>query len=63
MQDADDQYQRLLWEFEGGELAIDADITVLEASGELPRGKKRLFRNLGKYLDDGFYNVFSPTKA
>ena len=61
MQDADDQYQRLLWEFEGGELAIDADITVLEASGELPRGKKRLFRNLGKDLDDGFYEVFSPT--
>nr|DAM67741.1 MAG TPA: portal protein [Caudoviricetes sp.] len=61
MQDADEQYQRLLWEFKGGELAIDADITVLEASGELPRGKKRLFRNLGKDLDDGFYEVFSPT--
>lgn len=60
IQDADEQYQRLMWEFRGGELAIDADITTLEASGELPKGQKRLFRNLGKDLDDGFYNVFSP---
>lgn len=61
IQDADEQYQRLLWEFKGGELAIDADVTVLEANGELPAGKKRLYRNLGLDQKDGFYEVFSPT--
>lgn len=60
MQDADEQYQRLLWEFEGGELAIDADVTVFKESGEVPRGKERLFRNLGTDLGDNFYQVFSP---
>ena len=61
IQDADEQYQRLIWEFEGSELAIDADITVLKASGEMPVGKERLFRNLGKDYQDNFYEVFSPT--
>lgn len=60
LQDADEQYQRLIWEFKGGELAIDADITALDASGEMPKNSRRLFRNLGKDLDDGFYSVFSP---
>ncbi|MFO3716113.1 phage portal protein [Anaerococcus cruorum] len=64
IQDADEQYQRLMWEFKGSELAIDADITVFKKSGEIPVGKERLFRNLGLDLggnNDSFYNVFSPT--
>lgn len=63
IQDADEQYQRLMWEFKGSELAIDADITVFKESGEIPEGKERLFRNMGIDLSDGkdsFYNVFSP---
>lgn len=61
IQDADEQYQRILWEFKGTEIAIDADITVVKKNGELPHGKERLFRNLGLDQKDGFYEVFSPT--
>lgn len=60
IQDADEQYQRILWEYEGTEIAIDADITVIKKNGELPHGKERLFRNLGLDQKDGFYEVFSP---
>ena len=60
IQDADEQYQRILWEYKGSELAIDADVTVLKNNGDLPAGKERLFRDLGRTLDDNFYNVFSP---
>jgi A118 family predicted phage portal protein len=61
IQDADEQYSRILWEYQGSELAIDADVTVLEASGNMPKHGDRLFRNLG--LESGkndFYQVFSP---
>lgn len=60
IQDADEQYQRILWEFKGSELAIDADVTVIKKNGELPHGQERLFRNLGLDQKDGFYEVFSP---
>ena len=60
IQDADEQYQRIIWEYKGSELAIDADVTVLKNNGDLPSGKERLFRDLGRTLDDNFYNVFSP---
>jgi A118 family predicted phage portal protein len=51
IKEADRQYSRMLWEFEGGELAIDADEMVFrqdESTGkkELPKGKERLFRLL-----------------
>lgn len=60
IQDADEQYQRIMWEFRGSELAIDADVTILKQSGELPKGKERLFRDLGKDYDNNFYEVFNP---
>lgn len=60
IQDADEQYQRVLWEYSGSELAIDADVTVLKETRELPARKERLFRNLGLDQRDGFYEVFSP---
>jgi len=47
IQDADDQYQSLLWEYKGGELAIDAsDDAFMRVNGEpmLPKGKERLYR-------------------
>jgi len=46
-EDADKQYQRLLWEFEGGELAIDASVDAfktVDKKPSLPEGKERLFR-------------------
>lgn len=45
--DADEQYQRLMWEYKGGELAIDAASEVfkcVDGIPVLPEGKERLFR-------------------
>lgn len=67
---ADMQYSRLLWEFEGSELAIDVDPLALrpqkpdaksgygEVKYELPKLNERLFR--GVNLDEDHYSVFSP---
>ena len=66
IEDADRQYSRLLWEFEGGELAIDADVDALRydkknPNGRLARGRERLFRRLDiQQGDKGLYEVFSP---
>lgn len=65
----DKQYSRLLWEFEGGELAIHAneDLFLPKADGrkgekELPKGKKRLYRIVdGEIGGRNFFEVFSPT--
>ena len=65
IEEADRQFSRLLWEFEGGELAIDASVDALKFSEkgtfEAPKLSKRLFRGLG--IDAGdrdLYSVFSP---
>ena len=65
---ADLQYSRLLWEFEGGELAIDVDRDALTELTDLngvshtvnPHLQERLFRpiDLG---ESNTYNVFAPT--
>lgn len=64
MREADKQYSRLLWEYEGGELAIDADrdaLRLMEDRWELPKGKERLFRGLDIQGRDGeLYQVFAP---
>lgn len=67
IEEADKQFARLLWEFEGSELAIDADPTTLQASKimsdrlELPKLKQRLFRATGSNKDGkAFYEIFSP---
>ena len=64
IKEADKQWTRLLWEFEGSELAIDADITLIKKDDkgnyEFPKGKDRLFRMMD--LDDNAekYKVFAP---
>ena len=69
LEQADKQYSRALWEYEGGELAIHAAAEVFKSNPNDPRdfyvegGKKRLYRKLnidvqggeGKPLD-----VFNP---
>ena len=47
IRDADRQYQSLLWEYQGGELAIDVTEDAFKKRGgkpELPQGKERLYR-------------------
>ena len=68
IKEADMQYSRLLWEYEGSELAIDVDPTVLrpkktEGGGlEMPKLNQRLFRAVDADKGDrDLYNVFSPT--
>ena len=64
IEEADRQYSRLLWEFEGGELAIDASIDAVKSVGndfKMPHLSKRLFRGLD--IDSGgsdLYSVFAP---
>jgi A118 family predicted phage portal protein len=68
IREADLQYSRLLWEYEGSELAIDVDPTVLRPKTqkeggrtltEMPKLNERLFRgvDLG---EDSTYKVFAP---
>lgn len=61
IQDADEQYSRILWEYTGSELAIDADVTALIKTGTLPKHGERLFRNIGlSGAPNQLYQVFSP---
>lgn len=66
IRDADEQYSRLLWEYEGGELAIDVDRDALKMTQygdgyqtELPSKQERLFRKVDLNSDET-YNVFAP---
>lgn len=69
IKDADYQYSRLLWEYEGGELAIDVDRDALklvetDANGNeyqtvRPVAQERLFRKVDLNAEDT-YNVFNP---
>ncbi len=63
---ADLQYGRVLWEYEGGELAVHASEYALKKDEDgrlnMPKREERLFRGLGISAKDGegFYSVFSP---
>ena len=67
IKDADMQYSRLLWEYEGGEMAIDVDRDALkfftdqkgEGYTKLPEKQERLFRKVDLNQEDT-YNVFAP---
>ena len=68
IRDADYQYSNLLWEFEGGQLAVDVDRTALNPLKDkdgnmkefLPKLQNRLFRHSLDLGDDNTYNVFNP---
>ena len=72
IEEADKQYSRLLWEFEGGELAIDIDRDALRDVATYDRqgnpvvvqkmGKlqQRLYRPIDIGDEGDTYNVFSP---
>lgn len=67
IKDADEQYSRMLWEFEGGELAVDVDRDALamqtynngQIQTTLPAKQQRLFRKVDLNSEET-YNVFSP---
>lgn len=74
IRDADRQYGRTVWEFEGGELAVDAPSDMWRDIGrkdplnprngrvvlDMPEGKKRLYRNTGIASDKLLPTVFNP---
>lgn len=68
IREADKQYSRLLWEYEGGELAIDIDQDALkprkDADGNEhyrnPILQQRLFRNVDVRIDGETYNPYNP---
>ena len=70
IKEADKQYSRLLWEFEGGELAIDIDRDALRYTTNpndpngghsvMSRLQQRLYRKVD-LNDEKTYEVFSPT--
>ena len=67
IKDADMQYSRLVWEFEGGELAIDVDRDALKLTQSpegvdltvRPLSQERLFRKIDLNSEET-YNVFAP---
>lgn len=68
IRDADIQYSRLLWEYEGGEMAIDIDRDALrpeiDGSGNIKSKpnhlQQRLFRKVDLGSDSDTYNPFTP---
>ena len=64
---ADKQYSRLLWEFEGGELAVQAKKDLFRRTGssnksqlELPKGKERRYVLLDTDDPDFNIDIFAP---
>ena len=70
IEEADKQYSRMLWEFEGGELAIDIDRNALawktdpnnpdKGHSVMSQLQNRLYRKVD-LNEDNTYEVFSPT--
>lgn len=65
LEEIDRQFSRILWEYEGSELAIEIDETLLKRNPKngkynLPSGKERLYRMLQGTPENKSWNVFSP---
>lgn len=69
IKDAERIYDSLLWEYKGGELAIDANADLLRPVGSsinkntfvMPEGKERLYRRLEGASNDFGIQIFAPT--
>ncbi|MDR2486620.1 MAG: phage capsid protein [Clostridiales Family XIII bacterium] len=62
IQDADEQYGRLVWEMQGGELAVHVDPSAMRYSDRQDRLSDRLYKMLDVEQGEhkGLYSVFSP---
>ena len=64
IQDADEQYSRLLWEYEGGELAIDIDrdalTTKTDSKGSTHTVPSRFQQRLYRKIDLGESDTYKP---
>ncbi|RGC81719.1 phage capsid protein [Hungatella hathewayi] len=65
IREADRQWTRIIWEYEGSELSLDVDNSMFkknERTGEwdLPEGRERLFRIMDFEDNDEKYKVYSP---
>lgn len=60
---ADKQYSRALWEYEAGEMAIEAGVDLFKTDMTLPENSDRLYRKYDADDKDGkpFYQVFNPS--
>jgi len=68
IKDADMQYSNLLWEFEGGQMAIDVDRTAFDIKNvngkdeyALPKLQDRLYRRTLDLGNDEAYHIFAPS--
>lgn len=59
IEEADKQYSRILWEYEGAELAINASMDLFKTDNTLPKGKERLYVKLDTDQED-FFEEWSP---
>ena len=59
IKEADKQYSRILWEYEGSELAINAAADLFKANGKLPEGKDRLYVKIDTDQEE-FFKEWSP---
>ena len=63
IEEADKQFTRSIWEFEGSELAVYTDVTAIRQDSDendtMPKFNRRLIKTLDFNKDDAF-NVFSP---
>ena len=68
IKEADMQYSRLIWEYEGGELAIDIDRDALKYTADADGNHKSVMNHLQDRLyrtvdlgESNTYNVFAPS--
>ena len=60
IREADKQYSRILWEYEGSELAINASGDLFKGDGTIPTNKERLYRKLDTDSED-FFEEWAPS--
>ena len=66
MEDANQQYQRLMWEYNGGQLAIDVSAGAIrkgkDGNYHMDQREQRLYRRVLEpaVLENDFYHAFTP---